>query len=219
MKNHIKTADEIAKIGRLLYLKNMIAGTEGNISARLSENEIMVTGAGIAKQNLTPEDMVIVDSSGRKIEGSRKATSELNMHLSVYRARPEIKACVHSHAPYATSFAVAGVALPADVMPEMVLFVGNVPLVPYAPPGTEQVGKSLESHLNDCNAFLLANHGLLTIGTCLTEAFHRHETVEHCAHIIQLASQLGKPNPIPQDDYLRLHQLRQQAGKAEQDRG
>jgi L-fuculose-phosphate aldolase len=218
MKSYIKQADEIAKIGRLLYLKNMIAGTEGNISVRLSESEIMVTGSGISKQNLTPEDMVIVDTDGRKICGARQATSELHMHLSVYRRRPGVNACVHSHAPYATSFAVAGVTLPADVLPEMVLFVGDVQLVPYASPGTEQVGKSLESYLNDHNAFLLSNHGVLTIGVDLTEAFHRHEIVEHCAQTIQLARQLGETRAIPKDDYSRLDKMRQEAARSEQDK-
>ncbi|MEW6413282.1 MAG: class II aldolase/adducin family protein [Candidatus Zixiibacteriota bacterium] len=219
MKNHIKIADEIARIGRMLYLKNMIAAAEGNISARLSDTEIMVTGSGISKQNITIDDLAVVDLKGNILQGFRKATSELKMHLAVYSARPDIGACVHSHAPNATSFAVAGQSIPANVLPEMALFIGEVPLVEYAPPGTEQVGISLRPYLDDSNAFLLSNHGLLTVGTDLLEAYNRHETVEHCAHIIRLARQLGKVRSIPDEDLERLGRMRQAAQTETRQRG
>lgn len=198
----------IVDIGQRLYDRGMIAGTEGNISVRLDDDRIMVTPSGLAKGRLSPDDMVIVDSNGKHLQGRSKASSELLMHLFVYKNRPEIAACVHSHPPYATAFAVAGIPLAEDILPEVVLFVGNIPLIYYAPPGTDAVPKSLEPHIETSNAFLLRNHGLLTIGRTLEEAFNRHETVEHYAHIVLLARRLGSVEAIPPEDFKRLEKMR-----------
>jgi L-fuculose-phosphate aldolase len=198
----------IADIGRRLYDRGMIVGTEGNISVRLDDDRIIVTPSGLAKGRLSPEEMVIVDSNGKHLQGGRSASSELLMHLFVYKNRPEIAACVHSHPPYATAFAVAGIPLVEDILPEVALFVGNIPLTYYAPPGTDAVPKSLEPHIATSNAFLLRNHGLLTIGRSLEEAFNRHETVEHYAHIVLLTRHLGSVETIPSEDFTRLEKMR-----------
>jgi len=132
------------------------------------------------------------------------------MHLAVYHARKDIMACVHSHPPYATAFAVAGVNLLPDILPEIVVSVGEIPLIDYAPPGTEKVAQSLAPFLPDANGFLLRNHGLLTIGNSLETAYNRHESIEHFAKILHLARNLGSVNRIPPDDYKRLVSLREQ---------
>ena len=198
----------IVDIGRRLYDRGMIAGTEGNISVRLDDDRIIVTPLGLAKGRLTPEEMVIVDSNGKHLQGGMSASSELLMHLFVYKSRPEIAACVHSHPPYATAFAVAGIPLAEDILPEVALFVGNIPLTDYAPPGTDAVPKSLEPHIKTSSAFLLRNHGLLTLGRTLEEAFNRHETVEHYARIVLLARRLGSVEAIPPEDFKRLEKMR-----------
>jgi L-fuculose-phosphate aldolase len=198
----------VVEIGRRLYNRGMIAGTEGNISVRLEDNRIIITPSGLAKDRLSPEDIVIVDNNGKHLEGGKKASSELLMHLFIYKSRPEITACIHSHPPYATAFAVAGVPLAEDILPEVALFVGNIPLTYYAPPGTDAVPKSLEPHIETSNAFLLRNHGLLTIGRTLEEAFNRHETVEHYARIVLLARRLGSVEAIPSEDFQRLEKMR-----------
>jgi len=198
----------IVDIGQRLYDRGMIASTEGNISVRLDDDRIMVTPSGLAKGRLSPDDMVIVDSNGKQLQGESKASSELLMHLFVYKSRPEIASCVHSHPPYATAFAVAGIPLAEDILPEVALFVGNIPLIYYAPPGTDAVPKSLEPHIETSNAFLLRNHGLLTLGRTLEEAFNRHETVEHYAHIVLLARRLGSVEAIPSEDFKRLEKMR-----------
>ena len=196
-------------MGRLLYERGLIAGSEGNISVRLDNNRVLVTPSGLPKGTLQPDDLIVVDAEGRQIEGTRAASSELPMHLHIYRGRPDIHACVHSHAPHATSFAVAGIELPGDILPEVILFVGPICLTEYAPPGTDAVGTSLEPFLASGNAFLLRNHGLLTIGNSLKQAFHRHETVEQCARIVHLARQLGNVDSIPPSDKQRLERIRQ----------
>ncbi len=199
---------EMLEICRRLYDNRMIAGTEGNVSVRLDDDRILVTPTGKAKGFLAAEDLVIVDSNGKHLQGNLKASSELLMHLHVYKNRQEITACVHSHPPYATAFAVAGVALAEDILPEVVLFIGNIPLTDYAPPGTDAVPKAIEPYLETSNAFLLRNHGLLTIGRTLEEAYNRHETVEHYAQILFLARQLGNIEAIPSEDFQRLEKIR-----------
>ncbi|KAA3636233.1 MAG: class II aldolase/adducin family protein [Calditrichaeota bacterium] len=199
---------ELCDIGKLLYKSGMLAGSDGNISAKLDDDRIMVTPSGAAKGRMNPDDLVIVDQNGKHLQGVQKASSELLMHLEVYKNRPDIGACVHSHAPYATSFAVAGIELAGDILPEVVLFIGGIPLTDYAPPGTDAVPKSIEPHLDGNNAFLLRNHGLLTIGHTLEEAYNRHEIVEHYAKIVHLSRQLGNINAIPSDDFKRLEKMR-----------
>jgi len=199
---------EIVDFGHRMYQRGMLAGSDGNISVRLDDDRIMVTPSGRPKGFMAPDDLAIVDINGKHLQGTQKASSEIKMHLFVYQNRPDVRACVHSHAPYATAFAVAGIALGEDILPEVVLFVGGVPLTDYAPPGTDAVPKSLEPHIEQNNAFLLRNHGLLTLGRSLEEAYHRHETVEHCARIIHLARQLGNVDSIPSDDFKRLEKMR-----------
>jgi L-fuculose-phosphate aldolase len=130
------------------------------------------------------------------------------MHLAIYRARPKIGAIVHTHPPYATAFATAGVELPWEAVPELIVFVGPVALCSYATPGTEAVPQSLEPYWADHDAFLLSNHGLLTIGASLEEAERRLEIVEHAARILHLSHQLGGANKLPPDELERLTKYR-----------
>lgn len=200
--------NEIVQIGKRLAVTGMIAGTDGNISVRLDDDRIMMTPSGLAKGRLQPDDMVIVDLSGRKLQGAGNASTEIAMHLFVYQQRAEIKACVHAHPPYTTAFAVAGKNLGENILPGVVVSIGGIPLTDYAPPGTDAVPKALEPYIEKHNAFLLRNHGLLTIGRSLEEAYNRHEAVEHFAKILHLAYQLGNVNSIPSDDFKRLETIR-----------
>ncbi len=206
--------NRLVEIGRRMYERGFVAGSDGNLSARLPDGTILITPSGAAKGELASEDLVVVEPDGRLVAGVGKPSSEAAMHLFVYRRRPDIMACVHSHAPHATAFAAAGIQLPDSVLPEVVLFVGGIPLTAYAPPGTEAVPKSLEPFVTDHNAFLLCNHGLLTIGRTVRQAWYRHETVEHYARIVALARQLGSVESIPADDIRRLDEMRRQLAAA-----
>lgn len=201
--------NDIVEFGRLLYRQKLVSGSDGNLSVRLDDDRILITPSGFAKGRLSAENIVTVDINGKKLQGSNNPSSEMAMHTFVYQNRDDIKACVHSHAPYATSFAVAGIELTEDILPEVVLFIGGIPLTDYAPPGTDSVPKSLAPFIEKNNAFLLRNHGLLTIGKSLEEAYNRHEIVEHYARIVHLARQLGNVNSIPSDDFKRLEKMRQ----------
>ena len=198
----------VAEIGRRLYDRGMLAGTDGNLSVRLDDDRILITPAGQAKGWLKPDDLVLVDINGKHLQGRFRASSEMLMHLVVYQNRPDVTACVHSHAPHATAFAVAGVPLGDDILPEVVICCGRIPLTDYAPPGTDAVPKAIEPHLENNHAFLLRNHGLLTVGRNLEEAWQRHEVVEHYARIVLLARQLGNVDAIPSDDFKRLEDIR-----------
>lgn len=203
----------VADFGRRLYEQQMIAGTDGNLSVRLDDDRILVTPSGLPKGRLSPEDMVVVDINGKHLQGSHQASAELAMHLLVYQRRSEVNACIHAHPPHATAFAVAGIGLESDVLPEVVVTVGKIPLTDYAGPGTDEVPKSIEPHVDTCNAFLLRNHGLLTIGRSLEEAFNRHEVLEHYARIVLLARHLGNIDAIPSEDYKRLQRMRENLDK------
>jgi len=200
--------EEITRIARQMSDRRMLTGSTGNISARAGETRILVTPTGLAKGRLVPDDIVTVDMSGRKIDGPHEATSEMPMHLFVYEQRPDIRACIHTHSPYATAFALAGVELPDNVLPETVLLVGRIPLTEYAPAGTEAVPQAILPFIATHNAFLLRNHGLLTVGRDLEQARNRHETVEHLAQVAYLARQLGGTRPLPAKELKRLENVR-----------
>ncbi|HWR83423.1 MAG TPA: class II aldolase/adducin family protein [Candidatus Deferrimicrobium sp.] len=200
----------IIAVGRRLYEHGMLAGTDGNISVRLADGEVLITASGVAKGQLSTDMLVTVDLHGSAIQKRSGASSELPMHLFVYRSRPDVNACVHSHPPYATALAVAGLPLPDNILPEVVLFVGSIPLTKYASPGTAAVPRVLSRLIKRHDAFLLRNHGLLTLGRSLEEAYWRHEVVEHYANIYWLAHQLGRARRIPVEDFARLKKVRRE---------
>jgi L-fuculose-phosphate aldolase len=171
-------------------------GTAGNLSARLEDGRLLVTPTGMSKFLLKPSDMVIVDLQGKLLVGTRKVTSEVGMHLAIYEMRHDISAVIHSHPPIATGFACAGKALDEVLCQEGVMTLGAVPLAKYATTGTGEVAASLGPFIRGHEAILMANHGVVTYGTDLLEAFLRMETVEHLAHIELVAHQLGSPRPL-----------------------
>lgn len=187
---------DLATFGRWLYRLGFMPGTSGNLSVRLGSGCVLATPTGCSKYLLRPRDMVMVDLDGRQLGGSRRVTSEIGMHLTVYRARPEIHAVVHAHPPIATGFACAGRALDEPLCSEAIMTLGAVPLAPYATTGTEELSESLRALIPRHSAILLANHGAVTYSECLLDAFLKMETVEHFANICLVAHQLGSPRPL-----------------------
>ena len=189
---------EIASVCRRLYERGLIAGQDGNVSARLGDT-LLVTPAGLCKVDVTPESLVTVALDGRLVSGGDPAlrpSSELGMHLRIYARRPDVRAVVHAHPPVATGFGVAGEDLLAGVLPEIIFLTGGAPLVPYACPGTPAVGDALEPYLERYDAWLLANHGVTTAGPSLTVAHQRMESLEHAARILLTARTLGRVNEL-----------------------
>jgi L-fuculose-phosphate aldolase len=196
---------DILRVCRRLYSAGLIAGQDGNVSVRLSRTRVLVTCAGLCKVDLTPGDLVELDLDGTTHSGSGTASSEVGMHLLIYRRRPDVHAIVHAHPPVATGFGVAGLDFMGDELPETILHLGGVPLVPYAMPGTAALADALDLFLAHHDAFLLANHGATTLGSTLVQAHQRMESLEHAARILLTARTLGRVNALsPQDgDALR----------------
>jgi len=197
---------DLVRFSRWLYRKGFTPGTSGNLSVRLEDGSILATPTGCSKNLLRVDDMVTVDLDGQQISGTRKVTSEIGMHLAVYRARRDIKAVVHAHPPIATGFACAGRALDEPLCAEAIMTLGPVPLAPYATTGTDALPESLAHLIPGHSAILMANHGAVTYGDGLLDAFLKMETVEHFAHICLVAHQLGSARPLQQlaiDDLLQ----------------
>jgi L-fuculose-phosphate aldolase len=195
---------ELVRFGRWLYRLGFAPGTSGNLSVRLDRERLLVTPTGMSKYLMRPADMVVVDLDGRHLEGSRRATSELGMHLAVYRRRPDVNAVVHGHPPVATAFACAGRALDEMFCQEAAMTLGSVPLAGYATTGTEEVAASMEPLIADHQAILLANHGAVSYGPTLLDSFLKMETLEHLAVIRLAAHQLGETRTLTREQLRQL---------------
>jgi L-fuculose-phosphate aldolase len=196
---------------RQLAARGLLAGRDGNVSVRLGPDRVLVTPSGLIKALLTPGDMVEVDFSGRKRRGRRNPTSELDLHLRILTHRPDVGAVVHAHPPAATGFAVAGEEIPANLLPELIFLVGRVPIVPYGTPGTPELGDRVEPYLAEHDGLLLANHGAVTMGRTLDQAWIRMESLEHAARIVVAARTVGEPRPLDAAAVRTLEALRAQA--------
>ena len=204
--------EQMCDIGRRIWLKGFCAGNEGNHSYRIAENRILCTPTGISKGNLKPDDICIVDMEGKQCGGSRSRTSEILMHLAIYKARADVKAVVHSHPPHATAFAVAGVELPTCIHPEAEVFLGAVKTAKYVTPGDKRLGESLLPYVKDSNTILLQNHGTVTFDKDLEGAYYKLEIVDAYARILLLAKQIGSIRPLDANEMKELLELKQRFG-------
>ncbi|HTV09620.1 MAG TPA: class II aldolase/adducin family protein [Candidatus Aquilonibacter sp.] len=183
-------------------------GTSGNLSARLDRYRLLVTPTGMSKRFLKPEDMVVVGLDGQLLAGDRNATSELSMHLAIYRLREDVHAVIHSHPPIATAFACSGRGLDDRLCQEAIMTLGSVPLALYATTGTDEVAASLTPFIPGHDAILLENHGSVTCGASVLEAFLRTETLEHLAQVTLACHQLGSPRRLSATEVAQLQHAR-----------
>ncbi len=197
--------------GRRLDELGLVPARDGNISARLAGDRILVTATGRRKRELTRDDFVEVTLDGR-VRGGGRASTELGMHLAVYRLRADIGGVVHAHPPVAVGFASAGLGLTECLMPEVAMSLGAVPLTPYATPGTPEVESAVAETARDHDAFLLANHGAVTLGASVDEALDRMETLEHFARIALVTRLLGGGRPLGRAEVEALESLRRRSG-------
>ena len=188
----------------MLYRLGFMPGASGNLSVRLDDQRLLVTPTGVSKFLLRSADMVIVDLQGRQLDGYRKVTSEVSMHLAVYRHRDDVTAVIHSHPPVATAFACVGRGLDEMLCQEAVMTLGVVPLATYATTGTEEVAASLAPFIPDHDAILMANHGAVSYGGTLLQAFQKMEIVEHLAQIALVTHQLGAPSILKHEQVKQL---------------
>jgi L-fuculose-phosphate aldolase len=205
---------DIVEVGRRLYARGYTASNDGNISVRLDEGRLLMTPTGVCKGFMSPEMMCITDLDGRKLQGDRSPSSEIQMHLEVYRSRPDAVAVVHAHPPIATGFAVAGIPLDRAVLAEVVTTLGSVPIAEYATPSTRELPEAVRQYVRAHDGMLLANHGALTLGKDLFSAYFKMETIEHFARISLVARQLGGERVLSREEVLRLQDLRGSYGIA-----
>ena len=204
---------QIVEMGRRMYAKGFVAANDGNISCRTGVNEVVCTPTGVSKGFLTPNMLVTVDMNGKVLSGNMSPSSEIKMHLRVYKEKSDITAVTHAHPMAATSFAIAGIPLDKAVLPEQVVLLGSVPIAKYALTGTHEVPDSIAPYLQEYNAVLLANHGALTWGRSIEEAFFRLEEVEYFAQItLNVYTLLGRANELSCEQVDQLLEVRKKFG-------
>src|SRR5579885_1468899 len=192
-KTEDQLRDDVIRVGRLVFEKGWVAANDGNITLRLDERRLLATPTGVCKGMMKPEDLIVCDLDGGKLSGERERTSEMGMHLTIYRMRPDVGGVVHAHPPVATGFAAAGRALNLALLPEVVISFGCVPIAEYGLPGTPELTTPMRPLIPKHNALLMANHGVVAYGGDVFEAYFRMETVEHSARIQFVAEMLGGP--------------------------
>ena len=208
-----KRAD-IVEIGRRLHQRAYVASNDGNISVRLDAERLLTTPKGVSKGFMTPDMLVTTDYEGRKLAGERDPSSELLMHLAVYRRRSDVTAVVHAHPPVATGFAVAGIPLDRAVLAEVVTTLGSIPIADYGTPSTQELADEVDRHIAVHDGLLLANHGALTVADGLLRAYYKMETIEHFARISVVARLLGRERLLSREEVDRLQELRGSYGIA-----
>jgi len=199
---------DIVEIGRRMYARGYTASNDGNISVRIDASRLLMTPKSVCKGFMTPDMMCVTDLDGRKLQGDRDPSSEMLMHLEVYRQRPDVQAVVHAHPPTATGFAVAGIPLDRAVLAEVLTTLGSIPLAEYATPSTAELPEAVRKYIKAHDGMLLANHGALTVGGDLYSAYYKMETIEHFAKISLVARTLGRENLISREEVMRLQELR-----------
>jgi L-fuculose-phosphate aldolase len=204
MLSERKHREEIVRYGRMLHGRGFVAAMDGNLSVRLASERLLVTPTGLSKGAMRPTDMVVVNLEGKQVAGRRSVTSEIGMHLLIYRMRPDVRAIVHAHPPTATGFAAAGMALTEPLVCEVVIGLGCIPLARYGTPGTSELAQTLEPFVPNYDAILMSNHGVVAYADTLEHAYMKMETVEHFAQIALVTHLLGRQQPLKEGEVEKL---------------
>jgi L-fuculose-phosphate aldolase len=210
--NEYKLKEQICEIGRRVYAKGFAAANDGNITVRLNEREFLCTPTMVSKGFLKPEDICKVDIEGKQLAGTRKRTSEVLLHLAIYKQRPDVGAAVHCHPPHATAFAVAHEPIPKCILPEVEVFLGEVPIAVYETPGGQKFADTVTPFAKDCNTILLANHGTITFGPDLEKAYWNTEIIDAYCRILILSRMLGRVNYFTETQTRELLALKKRLG-------
>jgi L-fuculose-phosphate aldolase len=204
--------EAICDIGRRLYARGFAAANDGNISVRLTESEVLCTPTMCCKGFLTPDDICLVDMAGNQLAGRKRRSSEVLLHLQILRARPDVQSVVHCHPPHATAFAVTREPIPQGVLPEVELFLGEVPIAPYAAPGSQQFAESVLPFVAQTNVILLANHGTVSYGESVERAYWWTEILDSYCRVLILSRQLGPVQYLSTEQTQELIELKKQWG-------
>ena len=216
MVNEHEIRKLMCDIGRRMYEQGFVAANDGNISYRLGRGRFLCTPTGVSKGYLRPEMIAVVDDNGKQLSGTLPRTSEILLHLEIYRELPEIGAVCHAHPPHATAFAIAGIRPPSCILPEVEVLLGHVPIAEYDTPGSQAFAKSILPHLrNKANTILLANHGAVACDKDLQQAYFHLETLDMYCRILLLSKQVGNVRQLPDDKMQELMEIKKRAGIAD----
>src|SRR5215831_2820564 len=210
--NEYKLKEQICEIGRRVYARGFAAANDGNITYRLNDREVLCTPTMVCKGFLKPDDICTVDYEGKQLAGTRRRTSEVLLHLAVYKNRPDVNAVVHCHPPHATAFAVAHEPIPKCVLPEVEVFLGEVPIAKYETPGNQKFADTIAPYVKDCNTILLANHGTVSWGPTLENAYFNTEIIDAYCRILILSKLLGRVNYFDEGQTKELLALKKRLG-------
>jgi len=203
---------DIVLVARWMYDRQLVVARDGNVSVRLPDGTFLMTPSGCCKGTVAEDELVRVDMSGRALDGGRKPTSEVVMHIAAYRERPDVNAVVHAHPITAVAFSIAGISLAQCVVPETVIVFGQIPTAPYATATTPDMATAIEPIVRTADAIVLDRHGSLTLGRDVFDAFYKLEMLEHAAKITHAARMLGEVRTLPPDEVQRLIAVRQKLG-------
>ncbi|QDU63682.1 Methylthioribulose-1-phosphate dehydratase [Planctomycetes bacterium Pan216] len=212
MINEWQARQQIIEVGRRLYQKGFAAANDGNISVRIDEDRFLCTPTGVSKGFMKPEDLCIVDGQGNQVAGEKKRTSEIKLHLSIYRTSDEVNGVVHCHPPHATAFAIVHEPVPKCILPEVEVFLGEVPLVKYETPGTQDFAETVVPYVHDSNTAILANHGTVAWHKDLMTAYFNTEIIDAYCRMLILARQLGTINYLGERQVGELLALKKRLG-------
>ncbi len=219
MPSHHDLKKELCEIGRRIWIKGFCAGNEGNHSVKVGENRYLCTPTGLSKGFLDPEDIITCDGEGRQVEPNargRKPTSEIKVHLAIYKVRSDVQAVIHSHPPHATAFAIAGIPVPEGVHPEAEVFLGKVLTAPYATPSTHDLPNSLLPLITaETNTLLMGNHGSVSFGKSLIDAYYKLEILDAYCRILLLTKQVGRMNVLNPQQMTELLKVKQKFGMSD----
>lgn len=210
--NEFQLKQQICEIGRRVYAKGFAAANDGNITVRLNDKQVLCTPTMVSKGFMKPDDVCKVDYEGKQLAGTKKRTSEVLLHLAIYKARPDVNAVVHCHPPHATAFAVAQEPIPKCILPEVEVFLGEVPMAVYETPGTQKFAETVLPYVKECNTIILANHGTVTFGPTLENAYFNTEIIDAYCKILILARQLGRVNYFTEQQTRELLDLKKRIG-------
>lgn len=205
-----EATQQILELGRRMYERGFVAANDGNLSVRIGEDAVLATPTGVSKGFMTEDMLVVTDLEGNLLEGTHRPTSELRMHLRVYAEDGDLRAVMHAHPPFSTAFAVAGIPLDAPILAEALLLLGEVPVAPFALPGTREVPEAVAPFVRGYRGILLANHGSLTWATDPVQAFYYMESIEHYAKISYFSQfGLGQARPLTDGQIAALEKRRE----------
>ncbi len=208
MKTEYFLRKELVETCKRMYQRGFIAATDGNVSIKVNENRILFTPSGICKGFLEPDQIIVTDKTGNKIAGKGKVTTEIFMHLAAYQERPDINAVVHGHPPTTIAFTFANIDFEKYLLPEVVITLGSIPVIPYELTGTYELASGIKPFIKNADAVVLEKHGVVAVGKDVFDAYYKLEKVEHNAHIFYMAKQLGNIYPLTNEQLKDLHILR-----------